>query len=463
MSGTFDAIAEPLRGELVAAAAAWDASSDTARLWNKDASLWTGARREQVARLAGARRGRPRAGPVAAGTRRRRAPRRVHARAAARHGRLQSLSRGARRDLRTAARRPRAPRARLDRSRAGRRARGSVDLDRTLVHRREQVGQHARAEHLPSSTSSSASQEAVGAARPAAHFVAITDPGSKMRDRSRSATASARIFSGVPTHRRALLGAVAVRHWCRPRSMGLDVGALARRARRRWSTLRAERSGDANPGVVARARCSAAAARAGRDKLTLIASPGIARLGAWLEQLVAESTGKNGKGIMPVDREALAARRDYGADRVFVYVRLATAPTRRRTPPSRRSRAPGIPSCASTSPTRTPRRRSSSAGRSRPPSPASVMGINPFDQPDVEASKIETRSADHRRTRRQGALPAETPDRRRRRRARSSPTRRIAARLAASAGGADARRGCCGALRRARAPATTSRCSPTSR
>ena len=60
----------------------------------------------------------------------------------------------------------------------------------------------------------------------------------------------------------------------------------------------------------------------GRDKVTIITSPGISDLGAWLEQLIAESTGKNGKGMIPVDREALAAPEVYGNDRVFAYMRL---------------------------------------------------------------------------------------------------------------------------------------------
>ena len=62
--------------------------------------------------------------------------------------------------------------------------------------------------------------------------------------------------------------------------------------------------------------------RNGRDKVTLITSPGICDLGAWLEQLMAESTGKDGKGIIPVDREPLGAPEVYGNDRVFAYIRL---------------------------------------------------------------------------------------------------------------------------------------------
>ena len=68
------------------------------------------------------------------------------------------------------------------------------------------------------------------------------------------------------------------------------------------------------------------AAKLGRDKITLITSPGISDLGAWLEQLIAESTGKLGKGIIPVDREQLGAPDVYGNDRIFAYVRLEGAP-----------------------------------------------------------------------------------------------------------------------------------------
>ena len=78
---------------------------------------------------------------------------------------------------------------------------------------------------------------------------------------------------------------------------------------------------DRNPGVLLGILLGTLA-RAGRDKVTIVASPGIFDLGAWLEQLLAESTGKNGKGLIPVDREALGAPEVYGADRVFVYARL---------------------------------------------------------------------------------------------------------------------------------------------
>ena len=63
-------------------------------------------------------------------------------------------------------------------------------------------------------------------------------------------------------------------------------------------------------------------AKSGHDKVTIIASPQIAGFGAWLEQLIAESTGKQGQGLIPVDAEPLGAPDCYGRDSVFVYLRL---------------------------------------------------------------------------------------------------------------------------------------------
>src|SRR2546430_15264946 len=80
-----------------------------------------------------------------------------------------------------------------------------------------------------------------------------------------------------------------------------------------------------NPGVVL-GIILGTAAKSGRDKVTIVTSPGISDLGAWLEQLIAESTGKQGKGIIPVDRERLTAPEIYGNDRIFAYLRFEATP-----------------------------------------------------------------------------------------------------------------------------------------
>src|SRR5947207_3496214 len=79
-----------------------------------------------------------------------------------------------------------------------------------------------------------------------------------------------------------------------------------------------------NPGVVL-GIILGTAAKSGRDKVTIVTSPSISDLGGWLEQLLAESTGKQGKGIIPVDREELGPPEFYGNDRIFAYVRFGGA------------------------------------------------------------------------------------------------------------------------------------------
>ena len=124
--------------------------------------------------------------------------------------------------------------------------------------------------------------------------------------------------------------------------MGLDLRALLA-PRRRWPRTRAAPVDD-NPGLWLGATLGALA-KAGRDKLTLVIEPGVARLGAWIEQLVAESTGKHGVGIVPVDRRT-AWRAGCIRQRPRFRAHLDRAPTppgsRRPTPRSTRSLRPVI-------------------------------------------------------------------------------------------------------------------------
>src|SRR5258706_9435913 len=108
-------------------------------------------------------------------------------------------------------------------------------------------------------------------------------------------------------------------------AMGLDLGKFLKTTQEMVKACGPNSAADSNPGVIL-GTIMGVAATMGRDKLTIITSPGIFDLGAWLEQLIAESTGKLGKGIIPVDREALAAPPVYGNDRIFAYVRLETQP-----------------------------------------------------------------------------------------------------------------------------------------
>src|SRR5258706_6445133 len=110
-------------------------------------------------------------------------------------------------------------------------------------------------------------------------------------------------------------------------AMGLDLGKFLKTTQEMVKACGPNSAADSNPGVILGTIMGVAATH-GRDKITIITSPGIFDLGAWLEQLIAESTGKIGKGIIPVDREKLAKPAAYGNDRVFAYLRLASKPNK---------------------------------------------------------------------------------------------------------------------------------------
>src|SRR5256714_42956 len=165
--------------------------------------------------------------------------------------------------------------------------------------------------------------EVVGEKNAGSHFVAITDPGSKLRqeaehDRFR------KIFLGDPSIG-GRYSALSDFGMAPAAAMGIDVAKFLQSANEMVRACGADVAPKNNPGVILGAILGTAHNQ-GHDKITIIASPGIYDLGAWLEQLIAESTGKNGKGLIPVDRETLGAPNVYGDDRLFVYLRLESAP-----------------------------------------------------------------------------------------------------------------------------------------
>src|SRR3990172_5223576 len=105
--------------------------------------------------------------------------------------------------------------------------------------------------------------------------------------------------------------------------MGLDVAEFLRRTQEMVDACSPEGPCQENPGLLL-GTILGIAANQGRDKITFVTSSGIYGLGAWLEQLLAESTGKAGKAMIPIDREFLGAPALYGKDRLFVYLRLAS-------------------------------------------------------------------------------------------------------------------------------------------
>lgn len=248
-------------------------------------------------------------------------------------------------------------------------------------------------------------KETVGEQEVGRRFIAITDPGSKMqqvaeRDRFR------RIFFGRPNIG-GRYSALSNFGMVPAAAMGLDVERFLTCARAMAMACGAERHSNENPGVVLGAILGAAAQQ-GRDKLTVVASPGVYDLGAWLEQLVAESTGKNGKALIPVDRESLGSPDEYGDDRLFAYLRLAGGEDVAQEAALDALERAGHPVVRITL------RDAYHLGQEffrweiATAVAGALIGINPFDQPDVEASKIETRklTTEYEQT---GTLPAEAP------------------------------------------------------
>jgi transaldolase/glucose-6-phosphate isomerase len=149
--------------------------------------------------------------------------------------------------------------------------------------------------------------------------------------------------------------------------------------------------------------------KGGRDKVTIIASPGIHDLGAWLEQLLAESTGKDGKGLVPVDREELGAPEVYGKDRVFVYARLEAAPDSAQDAGVDALAAAGQPVIRINLNSAYDLGQEFCRWEMATAVAGSILGINAFNQPDVEASKIATKKLTSEYEEK-GSLPTEKPD-----------------------------------------------------
>jgi glucose-6-phosphate isomerase len=250
-------------------------------------------------------------------------------------------------------------------------------------------------------------KEAVGAEEAGSHFIAITDPGSKMEQVAKE-DGFRYIFYGDPTiggrfSALSPFGVVAAT------LAGLNAEKLLAEAAK--AVASAKLAPAQNPAVELGLLLGTAAS-AGRDKLTIFTSPEIYDLGAWMEQLVAESTGKQGKGITPVDREAIAAPEFYGSDRIFAFIRY-TGTADKSADASLVAKVAAIEAAGHPviyieiadlyeifGQFFTWEVATSVAG--------SVMGINPFDQPDVESAKIETRAltAAYEQT---GKLPMREP------------------------------------------------------
>ncbi len=241
------------------------------------------------------------------------------------------------------------------------------------------------------------------AGRAGAHFVAITDPGSQLAELAEQFD-----FREVFLNDPAIGGrysALSFFGLVPAALIGIDLPMLLGRALAAAcgsdSCVQAADSPAAWLGVAV-----AELAKAGRDKLTLVASPAIRSFGDWLEQLIAESTGKTGKGILPVVGEAVEAPENYGPDRAFVYLRLDGDATLE--PEVNRLEAAGLPVLRVRLKDRYDLGGQFFLWELAIAIAGHRLGIHPFNQPNVEAAKIQARDLVAAYTR-DGSLPKEEP------------------------------------------------------
>ena len=247
-------------------------------------------------------------------------------------------------------------------------------------------------------------REVVGPDRVGSRFIAITDPGSKLH-RVAEADRFRHVFFGLPSIG-GRFSALSDFGLVPAAVMGIDVARFLGQADQMAKACASSVPVQENPGAVLGIVMGVLGTH-GRDKVTLITSPAIHTLGAWLEQLIAESTGKEGQGLVPVDREPLGAPAAYGADRLFVYVRLASAPDPRQDEHVTALEAAGQPVVRIEIEDPYDLGAEFFRWEFATAVAGAVLGINTFNQPDVEASKTATRklTTEYEKT---GTLPPET-------------------------------------------------------
>jgi transaldolase/glucose-6-phosphate isomerase len=246
--------------------------------------------------------------------------------------------------------------------------------------------------------------QAVGKDRAGSHFIAVTDPGSKMQqvaERDRFA----HVYFGDPTigGRYSVLSPFGM---VPAAAAGIDVERFLKSALLMVQSCGPDVPPAVNPGVILGVIIGAAS-RQGRDKITILSGPGLEDFGAWAEQLIAESTGKDGKGIIPVDAEPVGAPDVYGGDRLFVHLSLESRPDPQAKQVEALEKA-GHPVVRIRLGDEYQLGQEFFRWELATAVAGAMLRINTFNQPDVEASKVATRKLTDAYEQ-SGRLPSESP------------------------------------------------------
>jgi transaldolase/glucose-6-phosphate isomerase len=219
---------------------------------------------------------------------------------------------------------------------------------------------------------------------PGRHFIAITDPGTPLEKLARERNFR-KVFN-APEDVGGRYSALSVFGLVPAALIGADIGAILLSARRMSEACGAAEPERIHPGLVLGAALAELAA-AKRDKVTFLCAPSLSAFPTWLEQLIAESTGKERKGIVPVAHEPIAAPEKYGSDRFFVYLRLDGDENHDLDRQFAALQANGHPVA------RLDLKAKSDLGQEfyrwefAVAAAGAAMGINPFNQPDVQLAK----------------------------------------------------------------------------
>lgn len=227
-------------------------------------------------------------------------------------------------------------------------------------------------------------ESAMGKERAGQNFVAITDPGTLLA-RLAEETGFRRVFLN-PSDVGGRYSVLSYFGLVPAVLIGVDIAVLLERADSRRERCVSGVPARENPGAWLGATMGTLA-RQGRDKLTLVTSPSISSFGLWLEQLIAESTGKDGKGIIPVAGEPLMDSAYYGDDRLFVYLRLEDDDNSAIDAAMERIKSSGQPMLSLKLRDRYDLGAEFFCWEFATAVAGAILCIHPFDQPNVQAAK----------------------------------------------------------------------------